>query len=56
MTLFLIKLSLILYAGYVQGDVLDKNMGVIPKGRGPSDSPKCMPSNGDNDYGDLRKI
>jgi hypothetical protein len=49
------KINLILHASYVQGNLLDKNMDVIPKGRKTSDSPKCMPINGDNDNGDLCK-
>jgi hypothetical protein len=55
MTLFLIKNNLILYADYVQGNPLDKNMGFIPKGRRKSDSLKCMTINGNNDNGDLCK-
>jgi hypothetical protein len=36
---------LILYAGHVQGNILDKNLGSIPKGQKSKVSPNAMPVN-----------
>jgi hypothetical protein len=49
------KTNLILYAGFVQGNLLDKNMVIISEGRRTGGTPKCMPLNGDNDNEDFCK-
>jgi hypothetical protein len=49
------KTNLILYAGSVQDDILDKNMATIQEGRRAGGTPKCMPLNGDNDNEDFCK-
>jgi hypothetical protein len=43
------KTNLILFVSYVQGNLLDKNMGIISKGGCTGDPPNCMPVNGDTD-------
>jgi hypothetical protein len=55
MILFLTKNNLILRAGYVQGNLLDKNVGVLLKGGWSFGPSNCMPINGDNGDGDLLK-
>jgi hypothetical protein len=40
-----------LYAGDVQGDLLNKNMARVPKGRKSKVSPNGMPANGNHDDG-----
>jgi hypothetical protein len=49
------KTNLILYAGSVQDDILDKNMTTIQKRRRAGGTLKCTPLNGDNDNEDFCK-
>jgi hypothetical protein len=49
------KISSILYAGYLQGDTLDKNMVTVPKGGGTQAIARCLPYFGNSNNEDLCK-
>jgi hypothetical protein len=49
------KTNFILYADYVQGNSLDKNVGIIPKVRWSNGSLNCLLFNGDHDNRDFCK-